>query len=66
MLLPSSDGILLKYALHTSDRVKNTPDIFRRGVRELYSGLVKAELKILCPCSGGLVVKNIGYLQLRM
>ena len=45
MLLPSSGRVLLKYALHTSDRVKNTPAIFRRGVRELYSGLVQAELK---------------------
>ena len=66
MLLPSSGRILLKYALHTSDRVENTPAIFRRGVRELYSGLVQAELKILCPSSGWLVVKCIGYLQVRM
>ena len=65
MLFPSSGRVLLKYALHTSDRVKNTLVIFRRGVRELYSGLVQAELKILCPFSGRLVVKCIGYLQVR-
>ena len=63
MLLPSSGSVLLKYALHISDRVKNTPAIFSHGVRELYTGLVQAELKILCPSSGRLVVKCIGYLQ---
>ena len=63
MLLPSSGRVLLKYALYTSDRVKNILTIFRRGVRELYSSLVQAELKILYPSSGGLVMKYIEYLQ---